>query len=527
MLSATALGTGDSVQVTVTANEAAAALLASLNSSDTAGPLTISVRSGDSVELFSALTVSSDATNSDQVGSDSLSSVRNATIHLVGLSLGDDTSGGVTFAFDRVVFRPASCDYTGFDDRLATFDVTFHFDRDAAGDSSNSEEPRFQWKIEPALPELPQTISGALPPRQRASASNISTEEPAGVESEVAASATSEREDSVGVGKSTSTDLRSRQASAETVQAVQLVPGRFLLLVSASAGRKGSSSVAVSYGGTGSSAAGELALSGLTTLLSSLVSPDQPDTQASCAASGLTFETGELAQPDSQHTATELAVEAGTPTVTLAASLPAIALQQTAVSLAGMFEDLLLTLNSLLHAIGVAVGSESRGTQAPVAPTVAPVFPGVADPRQFVAGSPTIQSVPVDVSGSGKFQLEPFSRRENSIQTLTLEFAPRHGQLLVRDLRKGMLEFEAIPGFDGADSAVWQATLDDGSSIQGTIVFLVDSSATQAAAAQASLFDIESPVDSAPENTATPQAVPASDRDAAFSSDELLSRLLR
>ena len=527
MLSATAVGTGESVRVTVFADVAAAEVLASLNSDDTAGPLTISVQSNFSVELFSALTVFSDETNADQASSDSLSSGQNATIHLVGLSLDNDASGGVTVAFDRFVIRAASYDYAGFDDRLSTFDVIFQFDRHAVGDTSNSEEPRFQWKIELDLPELPQTISATPSPGQEARASNASTEEPAGVESEVAAFAASERTDSVGAGNRTSTDSRSRQLSPEIRQAVQLVPGRFLLLTSPAVERAGGPSVAVSYDGTGSSIGGEFGLSSLATLLSSLASPAQRDTRETQAASGLMFETGELAQPDSQHAATEFAIDAGAPSGTLTASLPAIALQQTVVSLAGMFEDLLLTLNSLLHAIGVAVGSESSGTQAPVAPTVAPVFPGASAPRQFVAGSQAIQSVLVDLSGNGQFQLEPFSRRENSIQTLTLDFAPRHGQLLVRDLRKGMLEFEAVPGFDGADSAAWRATLDDGSSIQGTIVFFVDSSATPIAAAQASLFDSESSVASAPGNSVVPQAVPARDCDAAFSSDELLSRLLR
>ncbi len=284
-------------------------------------------------------------------------------------------------------------------------------------------------------------IFKAAPSLPGINAINARTEKAANVATEVAASVASETSESVGVGNNNSTGSRPRQVSVETRQALQLVPGCFLLLVRRAAEQGGDSSVAFSDDGIESSTAGEIGVSSLATSLSSLVSPAHCGTHTSTPASGLTFETGELAQPEIQRTATELAVDAGTPTGTLSTSLPAIALQQTAVSLAGMFEDLLLTLNSLLHAIGVVVGSESSGTQAPVAPTVTPVFPGAADPRQFVAGSQAVQSVLVDVSGNGQFQLEPFSRRESSIQSLTLEFAPRHGQLLVRDLREGMLEF--------------------------------------------------------------------------------------
>jgi hypothetical protein len=527
MLSATSLGTGDSVQVTLTANEAAAALLASLNSGGTSGPLTISVRSGDSVELFSALTGFSDETNADQVSSDSLTSVGTATIDLANFSLDNDASVGLTLTFDPVVVRSSSYDDTSSQSSSLSLSGTIHWQHDVQGDVLSSDEPQLLLEIEEPFPEFPRVTSRPASSQPGISAINARTEKAANVGTEVDASVASETSDSAGTSNNTSTGSRTRRTPAETRQAVQLVLERFLLLVSPAVGRAGGSSVAFSEDGTGASTAGEVGLSGLATLLSSLASPAQRETRESPAASEQSFVVGELAPPDGQHATTEFAVDAGTPTVTLAASLPAIALQQTAVSLAGMFEDLLLTLNSLLHAIGVAVGSESSGTQTPVAPTVAPVFPGAADPRQFVAGSQTIQSVLVDDSGNGQLQLEPFSRRENSIQSLALEFAPRHGQLLVRDLRKGMLEFEAVPGFDGADSAVWQATLDDGSSIQGTIVFLVDSSATQAASAQASLFDVESSATSAVGNAIAPQAVPASDRDAAFSSDELLSRLLR
>lgn len=527
MLSATAVGTGESVRVTVTADEAATAFFASLNSTDTAAPLEIPVRFTDSIYVSSALTVSSIETNADAVRPDSLPSLGNVTVSVGSLSWDADGSGTFTISLDRTVSHPGSYDDAGFDSTSFSLSGTLRWQHDLQGVVLDSEESQLLLKIERPLLELSGAIVETASPLPGISVISAPTEKAAVIENEGAASASSRQPDSVGVSNNTSAGSRTRQLSVETRQAMQLVPGRLLLLTSPAARHAGGFSVAVSGHGAETSTVSETDLSGLAILLSSLTSPAQLESHGSSAMSGQSFAADEYAPPDGRHAATEFAIDSGATAGTLTVSLPAVALRQTAVSLAGMFEDLLLTLNSLLHAIGVAVGSESSGTQAPIAPTVAPVFPGAADPRQFAAGSQAIQSVLVGVSGNGQFQLEPFSRHDGSIQSLTLEFAPRHGQLFVRDIRKGMLEFEPVPGFDGGDSADWQATLDDGSSVQGTIVFFVDRTATQAAAAQASLFDNESPAVSVPRNTAALQAVPESDRDSVFSSNELLSQLLR
>jgi len=525
MLSATAVGNEEPVRLTVTADAATSAFLASLSSSDAVESLQFVVRLHDSADLLAALDETSSPANAADSDRDSVISFQSLMDAAADTGSQNRASGALTGSFDVLVLSAASY---GADDRLngvVTFGGTLQ--RYVSGESgSDGEPPQLVVKLERVLPEFPTAPFGPAPRHRPSGASNGAVETTATIATSALVS-TASASVSDDAANDDSTDSRSSQAEREARQAVSLLPGNVLLLASVAEDRAGASSGRLAVGETGSSPVSEAGLSGLAALLSTFAASTQRETHEPPSSSHEPSGQTDVEPSSIANVSAEAAIDAGFRTGTLAASLPTVALQQTAVSLAGMFEDLLLMFNSLLHAVGMAVGSENSGTQPPVAPTVAPVFPGSSGSRQLVGGAHAVQTVLVDLSTNGEFQLEPFSRRENPIRELSLEFAPRHGQLLVRDLENGMLKFEAAPGFDGADSAVWRATLNDGSMIEGTLVFLVAGAGDSPAIARwrTSL----GPTSAAPgfRSADAPQAVPPGARDAAFSSDDLLNRLFR
>ncbi len=213
------------------------------------------------------------------------------------------------------------------------------------------------------------------------------------------------------------------------------------------------------------------------------------------------------------------------PPRTIQCSLPAIAVQQATLSLAGVLEDILLTLNSLLHAVGISIIPDDASGASPVARTVAPVFPGGTDHRQLAGTLDVVHTVISDEPSTTSFLLKPLSRQRNSIESLTIELSPRHGSLTIDNPAVGTLRFAPNPGFRGADSAVWRVRFDDGSQSSGTIVFLVDSSGSPQAITEASapgrLQQSQAP-DRQPANAAS-----NADHDTAFSSNELMDGLTR
>ncbi len=525
MLSATAVGNEEPVTLTVTADAATSAFLASLSSSDAVESLQFVVRLHDSADLLAALDDPSSPANAADSNRDSVFSFQSLMDAAAGTSSQNRASGALTGSFEVLVLSAASY---GADDRLngvVTFGGTLQ--RYVSGESgSDGEPPQLVVKLEGVLPEFPTAPFGPAPRHRSSGASNGAVETTATVATSAVVSAASASV-SDDAANDASTDSRSSQAERETRQAVPLLPGNVLLLASVAEDRAGASSVRLAVGETGSLRVSEAGLSGLAALLSTFAASTQREPREPPSSSHEPSGQTDVEPSSIANASPEVAIDAGFRTGTLAASLPTVALQQTAVSLAGMFEDLLLTFNSLLHAVGMAVGSENSGTQPPVAPTVAPVFPGSSGSRQLVGGAHAIQTVLVDLSTNGEFQLEPFSRRENPIRELSLEFAPRHGQLLVRDLENGMLEFEAAPGFDGADSAVWRATLNDGSMIEGTLVFLVAGASESPSIARWRTSLGPTPAAPGIRSADAPQTVPPGARDAAFSSDDLLNRLLR
>ncbi|MHC4874951.1 MAG: hypothetical protein ACYTGL_00545 [Planctomycetota bacterium] len=194
--------------------------------------------------------------------------------------------------------------------------------------------------------------------------------------------------------------------------------------------------------------------------------------------------------------------------------LSVAALEQAAIGLAGLVEDVLLTIHSALQTIGLALGADSGGSSVPVALTVAPVFPGGNNLQRLEGGVLRGQTVFVDALESQPFRVNIPGAEATSIESLTLAFAPRHGQLIDHKLSTGELRFVPDPGFDGPDSAVWSAQLDDGQQVSGTVVFIVDAQPTRMAHRSTVV-------------EANLRAIEPATRDLAFSSEQLLNELLR